>query len=96
MTLFWFVISVTPTPDNPQFDVVAGAFAHVMIYDGDQDAALLRTIASLKKGHWEPKEVQHAFEFPVERLQEFDAGVIRLFHRAQKQGFAVDYIAWKK
>lgn len=96
LTPFKFVIVVTPTAQNPQFDAVAGAFAHVLIYDGDQEAALLRAVASLIACHWKIKEVQHAFEFPVERLQEFDANEIRLFRRAQSQGFAVDFVAWRK
>ena len=96
LTPFRFDIEVTPTPQNPQFNAVGGAYAHVLIYDGDLDAALLRATASLMAGHWDIGKVQHAFAFPVERLQEFDANEIRLFRRAQFQGFAVDFDAWRK
>ena len=96
MAPYRFLISVVPTNENPHYESVGGAYANFIVFDGDQDAALLRAMSYLSVTHWAVQSVELACPFPLERLADFCDSELLLFDRAQHQGFAVDFEAWAR
>jgi len=89
-----FVIKSIPTVMNQNYGKIGGAFVHVWVMDGEQDAALLRAKAYIRSCLWEPEAVEYAFQILPEQIPELHEDEAKLYRRALEQGLAADFLGW--
>lgn len=93
---YMFVIKSVPTPKNQNYNTVGGAYVHIWVMDGEQDAALLRALTYVRKYLWEPQEVQHAFQPLPEQIAALGEDETRLYQTALQYGIAAEFVGWLK
>ena len=93
---YMFVIKSIPMPENQNYNTVGGAYVHIWVMDGEQEAALLRALTYIKKYLWEPQEVQHAFQPLPGQIAALGEDETRLYQTALQYGIAAEFVGWLK
>lgn len=93
---YMFVIRSSPTVMSQNYGKIGGAFVHIWVMDGEQDVALMRAFAYIRKHLWEPQEVEHAFQILPEQIAQLGEDELRLYHTALSHGIAADFLGWLK
>ncbi len=96
MAMFMLVVSGIPSKENKDAFSLAGAIIHVWIESENASIAKEKAYNYIKRYHWIPESVEHAFEILPGQLPQLGASESRLYHQAQQFGIAADFLAWPK
>lgn len=96
MRPYWFVVDVTPSEANPNYEDVGGAKAHVFVMDSAYLKAKKRALHYISEELWNVGEVEYEFEPTQEQLLQLDTPTEALYRKALHNGIAVAFYGWKR
>lgn len=96
MVPFLFVIKGVPSPANHNFNLVGGAFIHVITVCDNMDNAKDRALSFIRSQLWEPQEIENAFEILPEQAPLLDKAEASLYSKALQEGISAMFVAYPK
>lgn len=93
---YMFVIKSSPTEMNRYYGKAGGAIVHVWVMDDDPESALSRARDYIRSFHWEPEEVQYAFQPLPEQIAQLEKDELSRYHSALSHGVFGDFFGWLK
>ena len=95
MKTYYFVISVVPSKNSPEFKRTAGSLAHFWIVDESDENAVNRANHFLSEYMWNIVEWQTAVETKRELFAGKEDGLLN-YDRAQTEGLVAVFLSWVK
>ncbi len=96
MKTYYLKFKVIPTESNEHHNLVEGAWASCWVLENDAQAAYAQADFFIRKYDWLIEKVE---EYPIEVTRELflerDIG-LEQYDKAQKEGFAIVYVAWSR
>lgn len=93
---YFFLINVVPSLENPNYESIGGAKAHIWIISSDRESAKIRAIDYNRKFHWEITSFEYEIAIREEQISSLHEDELSLYHSALRHGIAAEYIAYPK
>lgn len=93
---FYFQYEVQPSEENPDYEILAGAIATVIVFAENRELGQARASRTIGRNQYRICEIKRSMVVQPHQVDHMDGVLKSLYSEAEQRGIAAVFDGWKK